>query len=155
MTVVSASVEVDDIPERVWSVVSDPRNLPSWDRHIVGVDGVPVRGLGEGASYSTTLQLTPTRLRVMPIRARIQAKVIAWEPPHRAVVRLSGLLDAVVTTTIEPLDGSRSRLRHEVDYRIRGGPLGEVAARSLSLLGGARYLLRRGMLAQKHAVEAS
>ena len=146
MTVVSFSIDVDAPPERVWAAVSDPRSLPSWDRHIVEVEGVPERGLHEGARYTTTL-------RLMAVRAKVVAHVITWEPPHRAVVRLSGLIDAVVTTIVEPLDGEHSRLRHEVDYRIRGGPLGDVAARSLSLLGGARFLLRRGTLAQKRDVE--
>jgi carbon monoxide dehydrogenase subunit G len=114
MTVVSYSVEVNAPPKRVWDVVSDPRSLPSWERHIVGVEGVPGSGLHEGARYTTTL-------RLMPVRAKVAARVITWEPPYRAV--------------------------------IRGGPLGEVAARSLSLLGGARFLLRRGTLAQKRDVE--
>lgn len=146
MTVVSYSVEVNAPPKRVWDVVSDPRSLPSWERHIVGVEGVPGSGLHEGARYTTTI-------RLMPVRAKVAARVITWEPPHRAVIRLTGLIDAVVTTIVDPLDGDRSRLRHEVDYRIRGGPLGEVAARSLSVLGGARFLLRRGTLAQKRDVE--
>jgi uncharacterized membrane protein len=146
VTVVSYAVEIDAPAERVWAVVSDPRSLPSWDRHIVAVEGAPAHGLHTGASYTTTL-------RLLAVRAKVRARVVSWEPPHRAVIRLTGLLDAVVTTIVEPLDGDRSRLRHEVDYRIRGGPLGDLAARSLSLLGGARFLLRRGTLAQKREVE--
>ena len=34
MTTVEFSVEVEAPPERVWTVASDPRNLPHWDRHV-------------------------------------------------------------------------------------------------------------------------
>ncbi len=147
MTRVETSVHVAAPPERVWAVVSDPRNLPRWDRHIVGVEGVPDGGLREGASYTTVL-------RFMAVRAKVRAQVLAWEPPHRAVVRVTGpVVEATVTTTVEPA-GDGSILRHEVEYRFRGGPLGEVAARSLEILGGAHLAVRHGALAQKREAEA-
>ncbi len=146
MTRVETSVHVAAPPERVWAVVSDPRNLPRWDRHIVGVEGVPEEGLREGVSYTTVL-------RFMGVRARVRAEVLAWEPPHRAVVRVSGpVAEATVTTTVEPA-GDASILRHEVEYRFRGGPLGEVAARSLEIVGGAHLAVRLGALAQKRDAE--
>ena len=148
MTTVSFSVEVDAPPERVWEVIANPRNLPSWDRHIVRVTGVPRAGLGPGASYVT-------EMRVLRVHGRVRATVIEWDPPRRARVRLSGLVDATVTTTVRPLDGGRSRLEHVVDYRFPGGPLGDVAARSLRLVGGARYALRRGTIAQKREIEST
>ena len=44
MTIVAFAVEIDAPPERVWEVVSNPANLPHWDRHIVRVEGVPPAG---------------------------------------------------------------------------------------------------------------
>ena len=146
MTVVSVAAEVDAPPERVWEVVSDPANLPHWDRHIVRVTGVPPGGLAHGMSYVT-------EMRFMGVRARVRAKVLEWDPPRRAAIRLEGLLDATVTSIVEPLPGGRSRLEHVVEYRFRGGPLGDVAARSLRLVGGAQYALRHGTLAQKREIE--
>lgn len=146
MTRVETSVHVAAPPDRVWAVVSDPRNLPHWDRHIVRVEGVPEGGLREGATYATVL-------RFMAVRAKVRAEVLAWEPPHRAVVRVSGpMVEATVTTTVEPA-GDASILRHEVEYRFRGGPLGEVAARSLEIVGGAYLAVRHGALAQKRDAE--
>lgn len=147
VTIVSVDVEVEAPAERVWEIVSDPRNLPDWDRHIVRVTGVPASGLSEGARYST-------EIRFMGVRATVRARVLEWEPPRRAAIRLSGVMDAVVTSTVEPLGPGRSRLRHEVDYRFKGGSIGDLAARSLRLLGGAQYALRRGTLAQKREIEA-
>jgi uncharacterized membrane protein len=146
MTLVRASVDVDASPERVWAVVSDPRNLPIWDKHIDAVLDVPPDGVRRGTRYTTVL-------RFMSIHTSIGAEVLELDPPRFGRVRLRGLLDATVTTRVDPLDGDRSRLEHEVDYRFRGGPLGRLAARSLRMLGGAGLALRHGALAQKRQIE--
>lgn len=147
MTVVSFAVEVDASPERVWEVVSNPANLPHWDRHIVRVVGVPPSGLAEGVRYVT-------EMRFVGVRSKVRARVLEWEEPKRSTIRLTGLLDATVTTTVEPIDGGRSRLEHVVEYRFAGGPFGDLAARSLALVGGAQYALRRGTLAQQREIES-
>jgi len=146
MNVVSVEVEVDAPPEAVWVVISDPRNLPHWDRHIVRVTGVPASGLTEGLRYVT-------EMRFMAFHARVRAEVLEWEPPWRSTIRLSGILEATVTSTVEPLGDGRSRLEHVIEYRFRGGPLGDLAAKSLSLVGGDHYALRHGTLAQKREIE--
>ncbi|MEX2422223.1 MAG: SRPBCC family protein [Actinomycetota bacterium] len=133
-------------PQAVWEVISDPRNLPHWDRHIVRVDGVPADGLREGMRYTT-------EMRFFAFRSTVEGNVLEWDPPRGSKIRLSGLLNATVTSTIEPLAGDRSLLEHTVDYRFRGGPLGELAARSLARVGGAHLALRRGTLAQKREIE--
>jgi uncharacterized membrane protein len=146
MTFVRASVDIDAPPDRVWDVVSDPRNLPLWDRHVDAVLGVPPEGVKRGTRYTTVM-------RFMSVHANVGAEVLELDPPRFGRVRLSGLLDATVTTRIDPLDGNRSRLEHEVDYRFRGGPIGRLAARSLRLIGGAGLALRHGALAQKRQIE--
>ena len=146
MTVVSMRVEVDAPAEEVWAVIADPRNLPHWDKHIVRVVGVPPEGLSEGARYVS-------EMRFVALRANVQGEVLEWDPPRRSTIRLSGVLNATVTTTIEPLDGDRSQLEHVVDYHFRGGLLGDLAARSLAAVGGAQFALRRGVLAQKREIE--
>jgi uncharacterized membrane protein len=148
VTTVEFDVVVDAPPEAVWKVISDPRRLPHWDRHIVRVEGVPAEGLREGMRYTT-------QMRFMLLRSTIDGEVLEWDPPHRAKIRLVGLLGATVTSTIEPLSGARSLLEHVIDYRFRGGPLGEVAARSLARVGGAHLALRHGTLAQKRDIEES
>jgi len=148
VTTVEFDVVVDAPPEAVWEVISDPRRLPHWDRHIVRVEGVPAEGLREGIRYKT-------QMRFFAFRSTIDGEVLEWDPPHRTKIRLTGLLDATVTSTIEPLPGDRCLLEHVVDYRFRGGPLGELAARSLGRVGGAHLALRRGALAQKRDIEES
>jgi carbon monoxide dehydrogenase subunit G len=146
-TMVSVSVEVDAPPERVWGVAADPRQLPRWERHIVSIEDVPRDGLAKGATYTVVM-------RFVAVRTRVHAEVLEWSPPGYACVRLSGLLDATVRTTITPIGRRRSRLEHDVEYTFRGGALGELAARSLQLVGGAKLALRLGTIAQKHEIES-
>ena len=147
MTVVQTSVEVDAPPKEVWAVVADPANLPNWSRHIESVEAVPKAGLSLGVTYVVVV-------RFMRVRARVKAEVVEWSPPSHARVRLSGPIDATVDTTLDPLPKGRSLLKHEVDYRFRGGAFGRVVARSLQVVGGAGYELRHGTMAQKRDVEA-
>jgi carbon monoxide dehydrogenase subunit G len=147
VTSVSASVEVRASPKAVWEVAADPRNLPRWERHIISVEDVPPDGLETGASYVVVM-------RFAVVSARVHASVVEWSPPKRAVVHLSGLLDATVTTTVEPMGRRRTRLRHDVEYSFRGGALGDLAARSLRMLGGARLALKLGTLGQKREIES-
>jgi len=138
-------VEIDAPPERVWRVVADPRNLPKWDHHILTVEGVPPSGLTEGTKYRTWV-------RFMGVRARADVEVQALEPDRYAKIRLRGILDGTIETWLDPMDGRRTKLRHRVEYRFIGGPLGRLAARGVKLLGAA-FLVRRGALAQKRQVE--
>ena len=144
-TVAEASIEIDARPEVVWDVASDPRNLPHWDRHIEAAHVVRA-DLGPGSRYQVTM-------RFMAVTARVDVEVIEWEPPWRAVLRLSGLLEATVTTSIASLPFDRSLLRHQVEYRFRG-PLGRFGAMSLNAVGGAGLALRRGLSAQKREIES-
>jgi uncharacterized protein YndB with AHSA1/START domain len=145
MTTVEFSVEIEAPPERVWEVTSDPSNLPHWDRHIESVR-VPPGGLGAAVRYEVTM-------RFIAFRTTVEAEVQEWEPPWRAVVRLSGLLEATVSTTIAALPRERSLLRHEIAYRFRG-PFGGIGAQSIQAVGGSQLALRRGVLAQKREIES-
>jgi hypothetical protein len=147
VTTVDYGVEVAATAEQAWEIVGDPRNLPHWDRHIVAVEDVPAGGLRAGARYITVMGF-------VAIRARIRCLVEEWAPPLRSTIRLSGPLEARVSTRLTRLPEERCWLEHEVDYRFRGGPLGKFAARSLRLVGGPQLALRHGTLAQKRDIEA-
>jgi uncharacterized protein YndB with AHSA1/START domain len=146
MSVVRVSETIAAPPEEVWVVVSDPQNLPMWNRHIREVHGVPEHGLKEGTKYWT-------RISFLGMSARIDAEVLEVDPPRFSRIRLTGPLDATVRTWIQPDGSGRSVLEHEVDYHLKGGPVGEVVARGLRTLG-ARALLRRGTRAQKRQIES-
>jgi uncharacterized protein YndB with AHSA1/START domain len=145
VSIVQASVEIDAPPERVWEVVSNPNNLPLWDPRIAAVEGVPPDGLREGTEYTT-------QIRFMGARAHVKVKVLGLRPQEYAKIRLGGLVNGTVETWLDPLDRTGTRLRHRVEYRFRGGPLGRLAARGVKLLGASTLLLR-GTEAQKRQVE--
>jgi len=147
MATAECSVEVDATPRRVWKVVSDPRNIPSWERHVVRVDVDDEDGYGLGSTYTVEMSF-------MGVRVRVRGEILEWEPPSRARIRLVGPLDAEIVTTVSSLPKSRSVLRHEVTYAFRG-PLGRVVAAGLAAVGGAQLGIRRGTLAQKEQVEAA
>lgn len=145
MTVVHAAIDVEAPPERVWQFVADPRNLPHWDRHIARVERVPADGLLVGAEYETIVQF-------MGVHATVPARVEDIRPPRYSRIRLSGILDALVESWVQPLEGGGSRLTHRIDFSFRGGPLGALGARAVRMMG-AQALLRHGMLAQKQQIE--
>ena len=145
MTQIRESAFVDAPPDEVWAVVSDPRNLPRWNRYIRSVHGVPEDGLKEGDRYWT-------EMGGFGVRFRINAHVEESDPPRYSKIRLTGPLEAIVQTWIHPAGRRRSRLEHQVDYQVPGGPVGNVVARALRHLG-ANVMLRRGVRAQKRQVE--
>lgn len=146
MTTVHVELEVDAAPDAVWAVISEPRNLHHWERHVARIEGLPRDGLHEGATYTAVM-------RFFGVRANVHVEILEWEAPRYAEFRLTGPLEAVVRTTVRPLPKGRSLLEHEVDYHFYGGPLGAFAARSLAVVGGAHFALRRGALAQKREIE--
>jgi carbon monoxide dehydrogenase subunit G len=145
-SVVEVSVDIDAPPEDVWKAVADPRNLQKWDRHIALVEGADGE-LHEGDEYTT-------ELRFLGARARAHMKVLALKPHEYSKVAMDGVVDGTVETWVEPLGDHRTRLRHRVEYRFRGGPLGEVAGRAVQMMG-AGAILKRGVRAQKRQVEDS
>ena len=144
MSTAEFSVEVDAPPERVWAVVSDPHNIPHWERHVVSVR-VPDGSLGKGSRYAVVMSF-------MGVRVRVRGEILEWEPPWHAVIWLRGPLEATIDTTVAKLPRSRSVLRHEVSYTFRG-PLGGVVAAGLNAVGGAQLGIRHGTIAQKRQIE--
>jgi hypothetical protein len=145
MTTAEFSVEVEASPKRVWKVVSDPRNIPYWEKHVVHV-AVPDGELGLGSTYTV-------KMSFMGVRVTVRGEIVAWEPPAHATIRLLGPLDATIQTSVASLPRGRSVLRHEVTYAFRG-PLGRVVAAGLNAVGGAQLGIRHGTLAQKRQIEA-
>jgi uncharacterized protein YndB with AHSA1/START domain len=139
------SVEVNATPKRVWKVVSDPRNIPAWERHVVQVEVREDEPFGLGSTYSVQMSF-------MGVGVRVRGEVVEWEPPSRGRLHLRGPLDATILTTVASLPRGRSILRHEVTYTFRG-VLGRVVAAGLGALGGAQLGIKRGTLAQKRQIE--
>ncbi len=146
LTRIRETTIVDASPEDVWAVISDPNNLPSWNRHIVAVHDVPDGGLAPGSAYWTEIGGLGARIRV-------RADVEEVRTPRYSRVRLSGPVEAIVQTWVHPAGRERSVLEHQVDYHVRG-PLGGAIDRLVRRVG-ASQLLRRGIRAQKRQIETA
>jgi carbon monoxide dehydrogenase subunit G len=145
MTVIRQSTVIYARPEEVWRIISDPRNLPRWNTLIKAVHGAPPDGLKPGDRYST-------ELGVLGVKIKVAARVLETDPPRSAMIRLTGPLEATVRTWLRPVGKGRTRLEHEVDYKLKGGPVGSLIARGVKHLG-APSILKRGIKAQKRQVE--
>ena len=146
VTRIRESTIVDAPVEDVWNVVSDPRNLPRWNKHIVAVHDVPEETLEPGSRYWT-------EIGGAGVQFQVRAQVEEIDPPRYSRIRLSGPLDAEVQTWVHPAGRQRSRLEHEVDFHLHHtGRLDELIGRALRVFG-ATTLLRRGIRAQKQQVE--
>ncbi len=145
MTTIRTNTVIDATPEEVWRIVGDPRNLPQWNKHILAVHEVPPGGLAAGARYWT-------EMGGFGVKFRILAEVVELDPPRYSWIRLSGPVEASVRTWVHRSGEHQARLEHEVDYHVRGGPLGEIVGRGLRLLGATK-MLQRGIEAQKRQVE--
>ena len=145
MTTVEASVEIRAPIEEVWRIVSDPRNLPRWDSRILSVESPPEDGLEVGSRYSAVVGF-------MAVKARVSCEVLEVTVPSHAKIHLRGVVDAIVETTLAPIDERRTLLHHHVEYKFPGGPLGGIVANAVNLLG-APMLLRHGAQGQKRQVE--
>jgi uncharacterized membrane protein len=145
VTRIRETVAVDAPLDEVWSVVSDPRNLPRWNKHITAVHDVPDDGLQVGTKYWTELSGGGMHFRV-------RANVEDLRPSRYARIKLSGPIDATVQTWVHPAGRSRSMLEQQVDYHVRGGPIGDIISSALRVFG-ASQLLKRGIRAQKRQIE--
>lgn len=145
MTVIRQATVIDAPPEEVWSIIADPRNLPRWNSLIKEVRGVPPNGLKPGDRYAT-------EIGALGVRFKVRARVVEIDPPRSSMIRLTGPLEATVRTWLRPVGKGRTRLEHEVDYRIKAGPVGGLIARGVKHIG-APTILKRGIRAQKRQVE--
>lgn len=146
MTRIRETTIVDAPPDEVWSVVSDPRNLPRWNKHIHSVQDVPDNGLEPGSRYWTEIHAGGVKIRV-------RADVEEIRPSRYSRIKLTGPIEATVQTWVHPAGRTRSMLEHQVDYHVRGGPIGDLIGNALRVFG-ATTLLKRGVRAQKRQVEA-
>ena len=129
MTLVTASIDIDAPPERVYDVMLDPARLADWvtiHRRVNRADdGTPSEGYGmeqtlslRGASFKVRWTLTEAH---KPITA-------TWEGrgPAHSYARTSYRL--------RPRDGGGTHFDYENEFKAPGGFLGAAASRAL--IGG-------------------
>jgi hypothetical protein len=104
---ISAELEIDDPPERVWDKLANFESYGDWNPFMEAVRGQALRG----ASLHISMQRRGGRR--LRFKARVLASqrpsVLAWE--GRGWAWWPGLLHGERQITIEPLPGGQSRVQ--------------------------------------------
>jgi carbon monoxide dehydrogenase subunit G len=148
VTAVTATIDIDVPPERVWDVIMDPAHFRDWvtiHRKLGAVDrGAP----REGFKVEQTLCLHHANFRVRWHLAECDA-------PHHAVWEGKGPAGsrARIVDKLKPLDGGRAtRFNYLNEYSNPGGFLGRVAGRVL-VAGAAEREANRSLRQLKAFLE--
>jgi uncharacterized protein YndB with AHSA1/START domain len=124
MTLVRTAIEIAAKPERVWSVLMDPRRLADWVTIHRSLGAAPAR-LQRGSTFEQVLTLRGAHLHV-------EWTVVDLDPPRRAVWHGRGPVhsQASIVYELSELDGG-TRFDYLNEFKTPGGPLGAVAGRVL------------------------
>ncbi len=150
MTDVSASIEIDAPPERVWDVIMDPDRYGDWvtiHRKLGHVDAGPLR---HGFQVEQTLCLHHANFKVKWSLDEVDA-------PHHAIWEGKGPAGshARIVDRLTPLDGGeRTRFDYRNEYSQPGGFVGRMASRML-VAGIAEREANRSLERLKTVVEHS
>ena len=106
----SAHVDIQATPERVWEVLTDLAAYPEWNPFIVRAEGVVELGC------RLTLTMQPVGGRAMTLRPRLVAVDVPRELRWRGKLGMPGLMDAEHSFTLAPR-GSGTRLVHQETFR--------------------------------------
>jgi uncharacterized membrane protein len=126
MTLVTASIEIDAPPERVYDAMLDPACLPKWvtiHRRVNKADsGAP----HEGYEMEQTLCLRGVNFKV-------KWELVACQQPFHAEWHGRGPARSHAETEyrLEATDGGGTRFGYRNEFRAPLGPLGAMASRAV------------------------
>jgi uncharacterized protein YndB with AHSA1/START domain len=124
VSVVTAEIEIQAPPEKVWEVVMDPKRLKDWVTIHRKVDRVSDAPLRDGSTLRQTLCLRGVNFHVEWTVERAQS-------PRHAVWEGRGPAHSTAQTEyrLEPVDNGATRFRYRNEFKAPGGPLGAAASR--------------------------
>ena len=125
MSRVTASIEIDAPPERVWETVMDPNCLQSWvtiHRRLLRADDGPAK---VGYRMDQAIHLRGVTLDV-------HWELVDCEPPHRAVWEGRGpARSRAHTEYLLNAEDGRTRFDYQNEFRAPLGPVGALVSRAL------------------------
>ena len=142
---IEATVEIDAPPAKVWSLVSDLRNMARWSPQVVKT--FVKTPLAEG---STMFNVNRRKLLVWPT----QAKVVRFVPEHAIAFRVKENY-TVWSYELEPTEGGRTRVtsRREAPHGISDLSVG-LTKRALGGVDTFTAELEQGMQATLQKIKA-
>ena len=139
MLEIVTSVEIGATPQRVWSVLMDFAEHPSWNPFLRSIEGIPK--VGERLKVS----IQPVGGRAMVFRPTILVLAPAQELRWLGRLLLPGIFDGEHYFRIIPIDSNRVRFEHGERF---SGILVPLAKSSLT--GGTKA----GFMAMNEALKA-
>jgi uncharacterized protein YndB with AHSA1/START domain len=123
---VTAAIDIDAPPKKVWDVVMDPERLADWVTIHRGVDRVSDRPLQDG---STLRQ----ELCIRHVTFHVRWKVDEAKPCEVAVWEGKGPARSKAHTVyrLSANDAGGTRFEYENEFKAPLGPLGAAASRAL------------------------
>ena len=114
MAPITTSTEVARGAEEVFAYVTDPSTMHEWQQGCVS-------GHMDGSTTRVGSKCMTVR-RIGGREREVTTEITEYDPPRRWADRgIDGPIRALVAVTVEPLaDGSRSRLRIELDFTGHG-----------------------------------
>ncbi len=104
----TAHVDIQAAPDRVWAVLTDLAAYPEWNPFIVRAEGV----VGQGRRLTLTMQ--PVGGRAVTVRPRLVAVTIQRELRWRGVLGIPGLMDAEHSFVLQPHAGGTRLIQQEM-----------------------------------------
>lgn len=82
--------------EKVWELVSDPRNAPRFNKMVTEVTNLQEQPGGVGTRWTAIAQLAG--------RTAIDNEITEWDPPRRLAIKMEGPASGTLTFTMPPQD---------------------------------------------------
>lgn len=139
----SHSIEIDRPQQEVFAFATDPGRFPEWQDDVVSVEVL------DGAEFRTTR-------RFGGVERALTQRITRNDPPHSwAIEGVEGPVRPLVTITVEPVDGTRSRLTLTLDFESRGAGLALLPLVKRQARAGAQESYRKLKRLLEGAPEAS
>jgi uncharacterized protein YndB with AHSA1/START domain len=133
MPPIVSHIDIACPPAEVFGYATDPSRFADWQDDVVGVRLQGGRPLGVGSRFTTTR-------RVARVEFSYTQEITALDPPRSCAARgVDGPLRPSASITVEPLEGSRSRVTFRLDFQGKGiGKLVPEVVRQLALKGAPK-----------------
>jgi carbon monoxide dehydrogenase subunit G len=134
---VTASIDIDAPPEKVWDVVMDPQRLGEWVTIHRDLEEVSDNPLKDGSTLKQKLCLRGVNFHVKwTVAESREAELAVWDGrgPARSKAHTSYRL--------APNGNGGTRFDYENEFALPGGALGKVAGGLLSAAPGKREARR-------------
>ncbi len=121
------TIEIDATPDDVWAVLGNFMQVDEFAPEIVSVDALTEGEDGVGSKrrnhFKNGISLVEEITAWEPAKQRFRLQILEMEsmPLH----------ERYSTMSVEPMDNGRSRVKWDMDFRVKFGPLGWLLGQTM------------------------